>query len=285
MKEIKVMVVDDSPFSVAMLSNMLAQNGFNVVGSADGLESAVEGVKALAPEVVTMDMTMPDADGIACTRAIHKINPDVKVVIVSSMMDDEIIQKAKKAKIHGYIQKPVDAEELTLLINRIMADEELFAELNSEYPDCFKEVLKDTMNKLFKSIPAFESETAVNSEQVSRGISVVIGISGKYTGRMILDMSIETARNIAQKMLKLESPDKDLIVNMTGEMANIIAGNGCSLLNKTNKLLGLRVTPPTMVYGEYIKILKTDLDTSFSVVAQTEYGELFLNAGFNRSEI
>ena len=129
MKETTVVVVDDSPFSVAMISNILTANGFNVVGSANGLEEALEAVRTLSPDVVTMDITMPGADGIECTNAIHKHNPKQKVVIVSSMMDEEIVRRAKKAKISGYVQKPVEAEELTLVLNRVVADEELFIEL------------------------------------------------------------------------------------------------------------------------------------------------------------
>jgi DNA-binding NarL/FixJ family response regulator len=284
MKEISIVVVDDSPFSIAMISNILTSNGFNVVGSANGLEEAVEAVRTLKPDVVTMDITMPGADGIECTNAIHRLNPKQKVVIVSSMMDEEIIRRAKKAKISGYVQKPVDAEELTLAINRIMADEELFVELEGLYVTVFKEALTDSFNKLFKRVPDYGDVVKNNDAQVSRGISVVIGIIGKYTGRMILDMSGETARNMAGTMLKAETLPEDYIVNIMGEVSNIVSGNACSLMNKSNKLFGLRVAPPTIVYGESITISKTDFDTAFSVTAATPFGEVFMNVGFNRGE-
>jgi DNA-binding NarL/FixJ family response regulator len=284
MKDIRIVVVDDSPFSVAMISNILTENGFTVVGSANGLEEAVQAVNELKPDLVTMDMTMPGANGIECTRAIHKIKPDQKVIIISSMMDEEILHNAKKAKICGYIQKPVDSEELTLLINRVMADEELFTELDGIYSTIFKEALTDTFNKLFKTVPAFTSEESINDEQVSRGISVVIGIIGKYGGRMILDMSVETARHMAGTMLKAENLADDYVVKIMGEVSNIAAGNACSLANKRNKLFGLRVAPPTIVYGEAIKISKSDFETVFSVTADTGFGEVFMNVGFNRGE-
>lgn len=284
MKEITVVVVDDSPFSVAMISNMLTENGFKVVGSANGLEDALEAVKTLKPDVVTMDITMPGADGIECTKAIHKLNPNQKVVIVSSMMDEEILQRAKKAKISGYVQKPVDAEELTLIINRVMADEELFTELEWLYATVFKEALTDSFNKLFKSVPAFKAEAKNNDAQISRGISAVIGIIGKYSGRMILDMSNETARNIAGTIMNSSELSDEYVVNVIGEVSNIASGNACSLMNRTNKLFGLRIAPPTIVYGESIIISKTDFDTVFSVIADTVFGEIFMNVGFNRGE-
>lgn len=284
MKEITVVVVDDSPFSVAMISNILTANGFTVVGSANNLDEAVTAVKTLKPDVVTMDITMPGADGIECTNAIHKIIPHQKVIIVSSMMDEEIMRRAKKAKVSGYVQKPVDAEELSLAINRVMADEELFTELEGLYCTVFKEALTDSFNKLFKSVPDFDGDVDDKAGQVSRGISVVIGVIGKYSGRMILDMSNETARNMAGTMMNSDTLPDEYIVNIMGEVTNIAAGNACSLMNKSNKLYGLRVAPPTIVYGESIKIFKTEFDTAFSVIAKTTFGDIFMNVGFNRGD-
>lgn len=284
MKEIKVLVVDDSPFSVAMITNMLVENGFNVVGSANCLQEAVDAVVRLKPDVVTMDMTMPGADGIECTKAVHAINSDIKVVIVSSMMDDEIVKSAKKVKIAGYVQKPVDSEELSLVINRIMADEELFIELDGLYYTIFREALTDTCNRLFKSVPEFQDEDKSNEVQISRGVSVVMGIIGKYGGRMILDMAYDTAKSMATSLLKKDALSKEEIINVVGEMSNIVAGNACSLLNKRNKLLGLRVAPPTVVYGESLNISKSELDSVASTKGETFFGEIYMSVGFKRGE-
>lgn len=284
MKEIKVVVVDDSPFSVGMISNILTAKGFNVVGSANGLAGAVEAVTSLKPDLVTMDMAMPGADGIECTKAIHKIDPHIKVIVISSMMDDEIVHKARKVKVSGYIQKPVDDEELELLINRVMADAELYDELSGLYFDAFKESLTMTMNRFFKETPAFKDETKVNDEKQSRGFSVVMGIIGKYGGRMLLDMSAETARKIAGYLIKEEELNNNLIVNVIAELSNIIAGNACSMINKTNSLFGFRVAPPTAVYGESIKISRAELSTVTSALAETAFGEIYMNIGFSRSE-
>jgi DNA-binding NarL/FixJ family response regulator len=284
MKEIKIVVVDDSPFSVAMLTNMLTESGFNVVGSANNLEESIDAVTRLNPDVVTMDMTMVGTNGIECTKAIHLVNPNIKVVIVSSMMDEEIERDARKVKIAGYVQKPVDSEELSLLINRIMADEELFTELDGLYYTVFKEALTDTCNKLFKMVPDFQQEDNSNKVQVSRGVSVVIGIIGRYGGRMILDMAYDTAKKITDSLLKKDSQNKEEIINTIAEMSNIVAGNACSLLNKSNKLLGLRVAPPTVVYGESLNISKSELDSLASTKAESIFGELYMSIGFKRGE-
>ena len=284
MKEIKVLIVDDSPFSVGMISNILTGEGFNVVGSANCLKEAETAVLELKPDLVTMDMIMPGADGIACTEAIHKIDPSIKVIIVSSMMDDEIVRRAKKVKVAGYIQKPVDADEIALLIKRVMADEELFDELDDLYYDTFKESLAITLSKFFKEAPEFRQELKVNDEKQSRGFTVVMGIIGKYGGRMLLDMSAETARNMAVYLVKEEEPNCDIVVNVIAEISNIISGNACSMINNTNNIFGLRVSPPTTVYGESIKISKAELDSVSSLIAETSFGDLYLNIGFSRSE-
>ena len=283
MKEIKVVVVDDSPFSVGMLSNILTEKGFLVVGAANSLSEAVDEVTKQKPDVVTMDVTMPGADGFECTKAVHSVDPDIKVVIVSSMMDDEIIRKAKSVKASGYIQKPVDADELALEIHRIMANEELFFELERIYYTVFKEAFHNTWNKFFKSAPVYKEEKNVNGEKKSRGLSVVMGIIGQYGGRMIIDMSSETAKKIAEFLMKTENASNEQVVNVIAEISNVIAGNACSLINKTNDLFGLRVAPPTAVYGEAIKISKSELSTISTVVAETVFGEIYMDIGFNRS--
>lgn len=284
MKEIKVLIVDDSPFSVGMISNILTVEGFHVVGSANCLKEAEAAVIELKPDLVTMDMIMPGADGITCTEAIHKIDPNIKVIIVSSMMDDEIVRRAKKVKASGYIQKPVDADEIALLIKRVMAEEELFDELESLYYDAFKESLTITLNKFFKEVPGFREELKVNDEKNSRGFSVVMGIIGKYGGRMLLDMSGETARKMAGYLIKEDELSRDIVVNVIAEISNIISGNACSMINKTNNVFGFRVSPPTAVYGESIKISKAELNTVSSVIAETSFGDLYMNIGFSRSE-
>lgn len=283
-KDIKVVIVDDSPFSVAMITNILTAKRFDVVGSGNNLQEAEEVVAAEKPDVVTMDMTMPGADGLECTVALHKIDPHLKVIIVSSMMDDEIMHKAKKVKVAGYIQKPVDAEELELAILRVMADQELYKELEAIYFDTFKEAVSMAMNKFLKEIPEFKNELSVNDVETSRGFSVVMGIIGKYVGRMILDMSAETAGKMASRLLNQENPGSDMIVNVLAEVSNIVAGNASSMLNKKSSVFGFRVAPPTTVYGESIKISKTELSTVTSVIAETSFGEIYLNIGFCGSE-
>lgn len=284
MKNVNIVIVDDSPFQIALLRDMLTMNGFNVVGEASSLDETIDVVTKLNPDLVTMDMTIPGTDGFECTREIHKINPDIKVIIVSSMMDDEIVRKARKNHVRGYAQKPVDADELTLLINRVISDEELFLELEGLYSAVFKEALLDVFNKLTKTVPKITNESTVNVDKNSEGISIVMGVIGKYSGRAIFDMSFATAKKIAEVLLKRETKNNEEILNVMSEISNMTAGNACSMINKKNKVFGLRVAPPTTFHGESISISKAGLEATYSADVKTQFGDLSISIGFGRGE-
>lgn len=283
MEKTRIVIVDDSPFSVTLLSDVLTERGFDVVGSAGSLEEVRTVVKEQLPDVVTMDMTLPGTDGLECTKAVRAIDEKIKVIIVSSMMDDEIIKKAKNAGAIAYIQKPVDPDEITTTIKRATASEELFEILKEEYYTTFKESFADTFNKIVKKIPKFKDEGVLLDSFTSRGISVVIGIIGKYSGTMIIDTSLEEAKQIARLALRREPKDDNEVIAMMGEFANIVAGNASSLLNRKNKLFGFRVAPPSIFYGDNLNITTTKIDSS-SMVAFTDCGEILLNVGFKRGE-
>lgn len=284
MKTINILIVDDSPFQIALLNDSLTESGFNVVGEAMSLEEVKSEVTRLKPDLVTMDMTIPGTDGFECTEAIHEIDPNVKVIMVSSMMDDELIKKAKKLKVSGYVQKPFDQEELALLVNRIMADDTLNTELESMYSVMFKESIINLLTRLTKTKPEVVKESNENTDRNTSGISVVMGITGKCYGRVILDMSFQSAEKLAEVLLRRPAKSKEELTNVLAEVANIFSGNACSMINKRNKVFGLRVAPPTTLYGESISISKAELETNYSMVVNTSCGELTVNVGFKRGE-
>ncbi len=284
MKDIRILIVDDSPFQIALLSDVLEEQGFNVVGHAMSLEEVKTEVERCKPNLVTMDLTIPGTDGFECTEAIHSIDRNIKVIIVSSMMDEELINKAKKLSVSGYVQKPIDNEELTLLINRVMADEDLFNELQDLYVGAYKEASLNIFNRLTKTVPEIENVSFENKETISAGVSVVMGIIGKYSGRLIIDMSHETAVKFAENLLRREPKNSEEVLSVVSEVANMLAGNGCSILNKKNKIFGLRVAPPTTIHGESINISKAELECNFCAVIKSQFGDISLNIGFRRGE-
>ncbi len=283
MEKIRIVIVDDSAFSIAFIRNILESNGYEVVGEAGSLDEVKSVVKEKKPNLVTMDMTLPGTDGLECTRAIHEIDENVKVIVISSMMDDEIVANAKKNKVSAYIQKPFDGDELIMMITRVMATEELYKYLQKEYFPVFKEALLDGLNKMTKTLLTYKSEFSCSKEQLSEGMSIIIGIIGKFAGRMLIDISKETANNIAAAVFKREPKSNDEMVAALSEFANIIAGNACSILNRKNKALGLRVAPPSILTGDSVLISAPNF-TTMTAIAESSLGEFLLNVGFTKGD-
>ena len=278
----KIVVVDDSPFSIALITDILEGADFEVVGTAGNLEEVKEVVGATNPDLVTMDMTLPGTDGLECTRAVHEINKDIKVIVVSSMMDDEIISEAKRNNVSGYIQKPVDEEELITEINRLLKSDALYENLEASYFDAFKEALMDGVNRMTKTPISFKEEFTEEKDHVSNGIAVIIGIIGAFSGRMILDLSKESAKSLSEKILKREPKSNEEIIALLGELTNIVAGNACSMLNRKEKAFGLRVAPPSVLSGDSLYVSVPNFKT-ITGIAQSDYGDIVINIGFQRS--
>ncbi len=110
-KKISVLIVDDSPFGRMVLANALDER-FVVCGHADRLSAAMEAYAEHRPDLVTMDIAMPEADGITATRRLVERYPDAAVVIVSLLKDEELEKDAKEAGAKGFLQKPFASGEL-----------------------------------------------------------------------------------------------------------------------------------------------------------------------------
>lgn len=285
MEKTKILVVDDSPFQRVLLKDALTEHGFEVIGEAGSLEEVIEEVKKSKPDVVTMDMTIPGTDGFECTREIHKIDRTIKVIIVSAMMDDELIIQANRANISQYIQKPFDSEELAEAVRTVISEKDLFLELESSYRDVFKQSVIDLFSKLIKKEIKIKHEENVSGEICSNGVAVVMGVTGKHSGRLIFDMSFETAKSLSEVLLKREPKDDKEILNVIAEITNMFSGNACSKINKSNKAFGLRVVPPMVLNGQLIQIASGNLQTEYSVVFESEFGDIKIHIGFGRGEV
>jgi DNA-binding NarL/FixJ family response regulator len=283
MEGTKVVIVDDSPFSIAYIRGILERHGLNVVGEAGTLEAVKEVVKDKMPQLVTMDMTLPGTDGLECTRAIHEINKDIKVIVVSSMMDDEIVKAAKDNKVSAYVQKPIDEDNLMTAVSRVMESDALYQELSDKNIEIFKESLLDGINKMAKSLITYQDQYTCEREFESKGLTIIIGIIGKFSGRMLIDLSMKTAHELTAAIMRKETNTNEEVIAVIGELANIISGNACSVINRMNKAFGLRVAPPTIMHGESVSITTPGFYTT-SVIGNSEFGEILLNVGFQRGD-
>ena len=83
----RVLVVDDAAFMRMMVKDILSKNGYEIVGEAENGMKALEKYQELKPDLVTMDITMPEMDGITAVKEIKKVDPAAKVVMCSAMGD------------------------------------------------------------------------------------------------------------------------------------------------------------------------------------------------------
>lgn len=281
MDNCRVVIVDDSPFTVDILQEILEHHGFNVVGTASSLEEVKAVVKTTRPNLVTMDMSMPDTNGFECTRAVHEIDPTIKVIVISSMKDDEIVDEAVRHRVSAYIQKPVDEGEVIAVIKGILSKDELYNSLLEEYLQVFKDSLDDGVTKMAKSTLTFEKEYAWEKEFSSEGIVVIAGIIGKFSGKMFVSMSNQTAEALSAAIYRRELKGYGDIANILTEFTNIITGSACSKLNQMNREYSLRVAPPSIIIGKNMQMAPPDF-TTYTTIADTEFGKIMLNVGFRR---
>jgi two-component system chemotaxis response regulator CheY len=108
----KVLIVDDAAFMRMMLKDILLKNGFEVVGEAENGKVGVQLFQELNPDLVTMDITMPEMDGISAVKEIKKLNSGAKIVMVSAMGQQSMVIEAIQAGAADFIVKPFQPDRV-----------------------------------------------------------------------------------------------------------------------------------------------------------------------------
>jgi len=107
----RALVVDDSSFQRTIVSNTI-DDWFDIVATAENGKEAIAQFKDKKPDVVTMDIMMPEMDGITAVENIKELSPETIIVMVTSVKQKEKMREAAKAGADGYVTKPVNTKKL-----------------------------------------------------------------------------------------------------------------------------------------------------------------------------
>lgn len=117
----KVLVVDDAAFMRLAIKRILDGNGFEVVGEAENGAIAVKKYKELKPDIVTMDITMPEMTGLEALKSIREFDPGAKVIMVSAMGQEVMVREAVMYGAQSFIVKPFKNDHVIQTLNKVLA--------------------------------------------------------------------------------------------------------------------------------------------------------------------
>ena len=122
MKTLRVLVADDHRLMLAAVRRALADaHDFEIVHEVSVGSHVVPAVRETSPDVVLLDLRMPELDGLACLERLQKVAPDVAVVILSSYSDPEQIEAARRAGARGYVVKTVEPVDLASVLRTALS--------------------------------------------------------------------------------------------------------------------------------------------------------------------
>ncbi|HIP58267.1 MAG TPA: response regulator [Archaeoglobus profundus] len=116
----RVLIVDDAAFMRKLLRNILFNGGFDIAGEAENGKQAVEMYKQLKPDLVFLDIVMPEMNGIETLKAIKKMDPNAKVIMCTAIGQEKIVKTAIKLGADGYIVKPFQAQKVIEEAKRVL---------------------------------------------------------------------------------------------------------------------------------------------------------------------
>ncbi|MCL2082100.1 MAG: response regulator [Oscillospiraceae bacterium] len=116
----RILIVDDAAFMRMMIKETLSKNGFEICGEAENGKIAVEKFNELQPDLVILDITMPEVNGIEALKAIRKINADAKVVMCSAMGQQAMVIEAIQAGAKDFIVKPFQSERICEAVKKVL---------------------------------------------------------------------------------------------------------------------------------------------------------------------
>jgi len=120
--QIRILIADDHPmFREGVVQSLASEKDFAIIGQASNGKNAIEMAKELLPDVLLLDITMPDQDGITITKKISAAFPVIQIIMLTASENEDDLMKALKAGARGYVLKGISAKELVKAVRTIVA--------------------------------------------------------------------------------------------------------------------------------------------------------------------
>ena len=115
-----IMIVDDAAFMRMMIKDILAKNGYNIVGEAENGKKAIDAYTECKPDLVLMDITMPEMDGIQALKGIRANDPNAAIIMCSAMGQQAMVIEAIQSGAKDFIVKPFQAERVLEAVKKVI---------------------------------------------------------------------------------------------------------------------------------------------------------------------
>ncbi len=117
----RVLIVDDAVFMRMMIKDILTKNGYEIAGEASNGIEAVQEYQNTKPDIVTMDITMPEMNGIEAVKEIRKIDPNARIIMCSAMGQQAMVMEAIQAGARDFVVKPFQSDRVLDALNKALA--------------------------------------------------------------------------------------------------------------------------------------------------------------------
>jgi two-component system chemotaxis response regulator CheY len=176
-----VMIVDDAPFMRMMLKDILTKHGYYVIGEATNGQTSINMYFELKPDIVIMDITMPEKNGIEATEIIKIKEPAAKIVMLSAMGQLSMVLDSLSAGASDFIVKPFQAQYLLDIISKNLEENSLYnlhyintlikirqftQSINHENPELYKQQLAEIFN-------ICEKDASINKEDLNNAFDII----------------------------------------------------------------------------------------------------------------
>ncbi len=283
MEKISVLAVDDSPFSLEIIKAALKVPEIEVCATALNGQSALELYRNLKPDLVTMDITMPDMDGLSCSAQILAYDNQARIIILSSMRDEALQKRGLEIGIKAFLQKPIKADELLSTIHLLHNSNGAILAADV-YGKSFITALRQNLKDMANLDCQIEAYLSPEAKIKSLGLAIIIGVTGGKQGRVVFDLAPITALALARRIYGREELRENEVINAITEFVNISCGHCNSSINNCYPGVELRLTPPSAAIGDQMSLARP-IKGSYSIDVATEIGPIQINMDLSGGEL